>query len=411
MTKKVSKFSALLDIKKAHEDGGRWIIEGYATTADLDVDDGYITEEALRGAEGDLLKYSTLLYNHDRNAELGKVLETKYIPEERALWIKALISKTAPEIWQKIQEGVLNKFSINGRALDWEEMLIKGLDKIITIIKSLSLFEASLVTVPADASSRTLAFYVERSIKNLNSKEDNSMTLKEKKEVSRETKTFGRDKERVEGLIDTIEEALNSEDQEVHASAMRSTLDFLNSLLATEFGTTEQERTAEGDLKAIVGDAVKEGNSELVNQISSLAESMKTFVEKAAENEEERIKADKEAAAQKEADAEKAAEKKEDEKEKVTKTAGNGELNPEIKRLAETVEGLKTLVEKTLPLRRGEGGEIHKEDKRGQKEEEKDVTKTQEFKDKKGVDPIARLKMVLGSAGQKEEEKEEKEEE
>lgn len=409
MTKKVSEFSALFDVKRAHEEGGKWIVEGFATTADLDVDDGYITEEALKGAEDDLLKYSTLLYNHDRNAELGKILETKYIPEERALWIKALISKTAPDVWEKIKEGVLNKFSINGRALEWEEMLIKGLGKIVTVIKSLSLFEASLVTVPADAMSRTLAFYVERSIKNLNSKEDNSMKLKKKEEG---TKTFGRDKERVEGLIDTVEEALNSEDQEIHASAMRSVLDFLKGLLATEFGTTEVEnKAAEGNLKAIVGDAVKEGIGELATQISSLAESMKTFVDKAIADDEEKIKAQKEADAQKEEDAKRKADedkKGEDKKEKVIKAVdGNGELKKEFEKMTETVNSLKTLVEKAVPVRRGEGSEHHKEDKRELTDKIDDVTKTQEFKDKKNVDPVGRLKMLLGSAGQKKEEEEE----
>ena len=152
---------------------------------------------------------------------------------------------------------------------------------------------------------------------------------------------------------------------------------------------------------------MKEGVGELANQISSLAESMKAFVEKAAIDEETKVKAEKEAAAQKEEDAEKAAEKKEDEKEKVTKAADNGELGAEVKRMSESVASLKTLVEKTLPMRRAEGSESHKEDNREQKEEEKDVTKSQEFKDKKGVDPVGRLKMLLGKAdeaGEKEEE-------
>ena len=39
--KKANEFSAFIDIKKAHEERGNWIIEGFATTADLDVDDGY----------------------------------------------------------------------------------------------------------------------------------------------------------------------------------------------------------------------------------------------------------------------------------------------------------------------------------------------------------------------------------
>ena len=115
MGKKV-EFSSLLEISRFAEEDGKNIVEGIATTADLDVDDLYISEEALIGAENDLRKYTTLLYNHDRDKEIGKILEVEYRPEHRALWIKALISKTVPDIWTKIKEGVLNKFSVSGTA-------------------------------------------------------------------------------------------------------------------------------------------------------------------------------------------------------------------------------------------------------------------------------------------------------
>ncbi len=393
--KQASKFEAFFDIKRVSEDRGRWIVEGYATTADLDVDDGYITEEALRGAENDLLKYSTLLYNHDRDNELGKVLETKYIPEERALWIKAMISKTASDVWQKIKEGVLNKFSINGRALEWSETHIKGLDKLVTMIKSLTLFEASLVTVPADASARTLAHYVERSIKNHNSKEDISMELK-KKEISRETKDVGRDKERVEGLIDSIEDALNVEDMETHAQAMRSVLDFLKSLLATDYNTpegTDSERAA-GNLKALVDEAVAGPIGELANQITTLAETVKGFVEKAAEKVKEEVvekaAGEKKEEVKEEKKVEKSVEEKKEEKKEDTSSI-------ELKRMSDAISGLEKLVKENMPVRRAPGAEEHKDDKRDQKEKETDITKTKEFQDKEGVDPVGRLKMLFNN--------------
>ncbi len=395
--KQASKFDAFFNISRISDEHGQWIVEGYATTADLDVDDGYITEEALRGAENDLLKYSTLLYNHDRNVELGKVLETKSIPEERALWIKAMISKTASDVWQRIKEGVLNKFSINGRALEWSETKIKGLDKLVTMIKSLSLFEVSLVTVPADASARTLAWYVERSIKNYNSKEDISM--KEKKDVSRETKEVGRDKERVEGLISSIEDALNVEDTEVQAQAMRSVLDFLKSLLAADYNSPEDadSERAVSNLKALVDEAVSGPIGELANQVTALAETMAGFVEKAVEEK----KAEK---------VEKATEEKKEEKKKVEKDVNDDGKKEEkkedansldLKRMSESIAGLEKLVKDNMPIRRAPGAEKHKEDDRSteeQKVEEKDITKTSEFKDKQGKDPVGRLKMILDAA-------------
>ncbi len=358
------------------------------------MDDGYITEEALRGAEKDLLKYSTLLYNHDRDNELGKVLETKYIPEQRALWIKAMISKTASDVWQKIKEGVLNKFSINGRALEWSETHIKGLDKLVTMIKSLTLFEASLVTVPADASARTLAHYVERSIKNHNSKEDISMELK-KKEISRETKDVGRDKERVEGLIDSIEDALNVEDMETHAQAMRSVLDFLKSLLATDYNTpegTDSERAA-GNLKALVDEAVAGPIGELANQITTLAETVKGFVEKAAEKVKEEVVEKAAGEKKEEVKEEKKVEKSVEEKKEEKKV---DEHSIELKRMSDAISGIEKLVKDNMPVRRAPGAEEFKEDERKPKDVEKDITKTSEYK--KTESPTDRLRLYLNNA-------------
>ncbi len=392
MKRQANKFDAKFAISRVSDEKGKWIIEGFATTADLDVDDGYITEEALIGAEKDLLKYSTLLYNHDRNAELGKVLESKYIPEERALWIKAMISKTVPDVWQKIQEGVLNKFSINGRALEWVEKEIKGLEKLVTVIQSLTLFEASLVTVPADASARTLAHYVERSIKNYNSKEDVSM----KKKISRETKEVGRDKERVEALVTSIEEALNVEDTEVHAQTMRSVLDFLKSLLATDYGTPEQDsERAASNLKSLIDEAVSGPMGELANQVTTLAEAVSGIVEKQT--------ADAELAkAKNEEEAEKArsieANKKEEKTEKIEKAVEEkkDESSIELKRMSDSISSLQKLVEDNMPIRRAPGAEGHKEDTRDPKEQEKtDVTKSTEYKDTES--PTDRLKLYLNN--------------
>jgi HK97 family phage prohead protease len=390
MKNKSTVFDAHFDIKKAHDDGGRWIIEGYATTADLDVDDGYITEEALRGAEKDLLKYSTLLYNHDRDKELGKVLETKYIPEERALWIKALISKTAPDVWQRIKEGVLTKFSINGRALDWEEVLIKGMDKVITFIKSLSLFEASLVTVPADVRSETLAWYVERSIKNLNSKEDVSMT--KKKEVTKEAKAVGRDKERVESLISSVEEALNTEDQEIRSQALRGMLDFLNATLETEFNPDEGKNSERGiskeDLKIAVTESVSEAIEKFSSSLESIVESTKTIAEGVvAKANEETLKA-----IEKEEE-----EEADDKKEKTVEKAKDEEKEDVSSKVLKAVADLKKFVSDNVPIRRAEGAENHKEDDRKEKPEEDkkdDVAKTLADKTKS---PSERLHTLIGS--------------
>ena len=104
-------------VKKAEEmeDGEpKWIIEGWASTSAFDGLD-IITDEALQESERDLIG-KTLLANHDMDRPIGKILETVW--KEDGLWIKALVSQTEPLIWKKIQEGVLNVFTIHCKVLN-----------------------------------------------------------------------------------------------------------------------------------------------------------------------------------------------------------------------------------------------------------------------------------------------------
>ena len=52
---------------------GRWIVEGYASTSDLDSQDHVITNAALQQGAESLKKYQTLLFNHDPNRPIGYV--------------------------------------------------------------------------------------------------------------------------------------------------------------------------------------------------------------------------------------------------------------------------------------------------------------------------------------------------
>lgn len=225
------------------------------------------------------------------------------------------------------------------------------------------------------------------------------MELK-KKEISRETKDVGRDKERVEGLIDSIEDALNVEDMETHAQAMRSVLDFLKSLLATDYNTpegTDSERAA-GNLKALVDEAVAGPIGELANQVTTLAEAVQGYVEKTREEIVEKAAGDKKEEV-KEVKEEKKVEKAvEEKKEEVKEEKKADEHSIELKRMSDSISSLEKLVKENMPVRRAPGAEEHKDDKRDQKEKENDITKSKEFQDKEGVDPVGRLKMLFNNA-------------
>jgi len=161
-------FEYPFSITKTYVDGEKWFIEGYAGSTELDLVGDIITEEAFKLAENDLVGNSTVLYNHDPEQSIGKIEEVKAMPE--GLWIKALISQTEPDIWQKIKEGVLNKFSIRGRVVDAVKKFIKDIGKVVNVINEIYLIEASLVALPANPEAKALCWYVSKSLTEFESK-------------------------------------------------------------------------------------------------------------------------------------------------------------------------------------------------------------------------------------------------
>jgi len=160
-------FECPVTITKSYEDGEKWFIEGYAGSTELDLVGDIITEEAFKKAEDDLRNNSTVLYNHDPEQPIGKVEETKATKE--GIWIKALISKTAPDTWQKVKEGVLNKFSIRGRVENAVKRFInkigdKVVNKVVNVINEIYLIEASLVALPANPEAKALRWYISKSL-------------------------------------------------------------------------------------------------------------------------------------------------------------------------------------------------------------------------------------------------------
>jgi HK97 family phage prohead protease len=407
MSNKEVNFKAGLDIKRFADDDGKWIIEGIATTADLDVDGLYISEEALIGAENDLKKYTTLLYNHDRDKEIGKILEVKYLPEQRALWIKSLISKTVPDIWQKVKEGVLNKFSVSGTALDFTEKFIKGLDKTVQYVNQMRLFETSLVTVPADASARTLAFYVEKSMGE--NKKENSNMAKEKKATKKIEKSqedekkiektgdekdiLARDQKALDILIGSVTDALGSEDREVQVDALRSALDFLKSVEATTSDTSVAKSLTLDDIVKGVDGVFESRFDDIKETVVALSKSTKEAVDAQAKIEKSAGKDEKEAETTVKLDIVKSVT---DEKEelKIEKSAEKEDgKDTEIAELKRSLGELTQTIKDNLPIRKGLGAEDHKEDKRGtDPESTDDITRSEKYK---SADPLDKLDMLI----------------
>lgn len=155
-------FGCHVEITKAEEAEGNWIVEGFAATSDFDLQGDVITQEAIAASAKDLIENSTVLLNHDTDEAIGKVVASE--AREKGLYLKVLVSKTVPEVWQKIKEGVLSKFSIRGRILEARKQWLAKLQKFARMIFKMQLLEVSLVAVPANPKARAMSWYVEKAL-------------------------------------------------------------------------------------------------------------------------------------------------------------------------------------------------------------------------------------------------------
>ncbi len=153
-------------INRTEDEEGNWYVEGYAATSDP-VDDKnspypvIIPNEELDRAAKDLIG-TTVFLNHRTTEHIGKV--ASIIRKGKKLWVKVLISKTVPTIWKQIQEGVLNSFSINGKAKKVIDKFDEKLGKMVRLVCDFVWKETSVVGLPADRGAKTLCWQVARAL-------------------------------------------------------------------------------------------------------------------------------------------------------------------------------------------------------------------------------------------------------
>jgi HK97 family phage prohead protease len=141
---------------------GDWIIEGYAATDDIDSEDDKIADEALKEGAESLALYRTILYNHNKDRAIGTLLLVEAV--EGRLFIRMRMSKTEPKLWEQVKDGTLSKFSVRGRILKIGREYSTAAGRQVRVIKSLKLFECSLVSVPANPHARTLRWFVAKAL-------------------------------------------------------------------------------------------------------------------------------------------------------------------------------------------------------------------------------------------------------
>jgi len=141
--KKIFKLDSV--IKAVEEGDGELRIAGYASTDSVDRQSDRILPTAW--TRGGLRNYEInpiLLFNHDYNRPIGRVIEMS--TDKRGLRIKGVISKSAGEIYDLVKEGVLSTFSVGFLVKDAD--YDKSADGLI--VKDAELLEVSVVSVPAN---------------------------------------------------------------------------------------------------------------------------------------------------------------------------------------------------------------------------------------------------------------------
>ncbi len=145
-------------------------LEGFAATDDFDMHGDIISKEAMKKAASHLEENSTVLFNHHDDQPVGRVIESRFIEKQGAIWVKILISSTVPDIWQKIKEGVLNKFSIRGDVVRVVKKFVADLGVVANVIEEMILAEVSLVSVPANPGAKAVRWYVAKALREFEKK-------------------------------------------------------------------------------------------------------------------------------------------------------------------------------------------------------------------------------------------------
>lgn len=202
---------------------GDWIVWGYASTFDVDSRGDQITKEALIAAQHDYDEYNTVLFNHDHDRPIGKVIDT--VVDDVGLLIKVVLSKTEKEIWTKVKEGIISKFSVAGRILE-EIQTENGIYQIT----KLRFHEVSLVSVPANKKAEAVDDYITKSQK------DNDMNITNKLKEIAKTRTAKEIKENIHLLVDTLEAGIINTDEHIKQSSIAD--------IFAEWTTTEKNEIA-----------------------------------------------------------------------------------------------------------------------------------------------------------------------
>jgi HK97 family phage prohead protease len=367
-------------LEKHSVPAGNWIVEGYASTSDLDSQNHIVTPEAIKMGAESLKKYNTVLFNHDPDRPIGQVMHSE--AQDTKLLVKVAISKTEPKIWEQIKDGTLSKFSIRGSVTDSEYYTDERSLKEIRKITAMELHEISVVAVPANPEARSIAYYIEKAL------------------IASTISTLSKDNLRKK-IKEVLEEDVQK-DQKSFESAIKNLESGLGELQGED---KDQVETIIRSLTALVGRVYQKSmDNNKGGQVVDKKDEKEEVIEKAEEKKDDKVieKAD-EKVQKVEVDVSaltavmsqlqdmvksvtEKSEKVESEKAEIAKA--KDEVEKSKTELVKTIADFTALV-KEIPIRRGAAPE--KEEEKPVVEVKKDITKSDEYQKAK---PGEQFKML-----------------
>lgn len=132
------------EVQKAGED---FIIEGFASTEDLDRGYDVTHAEAFTKAIDMYMLNPVMLYMHNMTDPIGKIVSASVV-KGKGLFVRGYVSKDAVGVRQKIVEGILRAFSFGFNITKFHEEKPGASQRIIRHITGLELLEISIVSIP-----------------------------------------------------------------------------------------------------------------------------------------------------------------------------------------------------------------------------------------------------------------------
>lgn len=257
---------------------GELVVAGYATTFDLGLEGAVITREALQNAPKDLEERPTILYNHNQDKPIGRVVRS--FIDDKGLFVVGAIDETEKEIQAKIQSGTLSKFSIRGRILKSHDSWDERRNQTVKIIDGIKLLEVSVVSVPAVSQAEIKDWYLKRGFSLENSLEEKGgESMSKKDEMKKKEEEMKRETEETEEAAKEIDLAEETEEIEEAAEEVPEIEEEL------ELSETDSQLELLFDLEEKISDLMDrageiEGLTKKVDKILELVEQILKEVKK-----------------------------------------------------------------------------------------------------------------------------------